>query len=218
MQVAFFDPGVVGNIFFNANGQDFRIRGIETSFVARVMTGLTLQGGVAWNQSEQTNSPILLNNNPNSANYGQPITTACNAFGANCVTGNPYLNPFGQSGSPSANSPPMQFAVRARYEWNISTYRPYVQFGATHSDHSYTQAGSNPALGPGTITTGRLRFENPLLFDLRGVDRGGEGCLVVQPLLRKLQQLKQEHLHQHRPVHRRADAAEAAGHRWGLWL
>ena len=149
VQVAFFDPGVVGNIFFNANGQDFRIRGIETSFVGRVTTGLTLQGGVAWNQSEQTNSPMLLNNNPQSANYGQPITTACNAFGANCVTGNPYLNPFGPSGSPSANSPPMQFAVRARYEWNVSNYRPYVQLGATHSDHSYTQAGSNPALRAG---------------------------------------------------------------------
>src|SRR4029077_2142699 len=35
VQVAFFDPGVVGNIFFNANGQDFLIKGIETSLVAR---------------------------------------------------------------------------------------------------------------------------------------------------------------------------------------
>jgi len=161
VQVAFFDPGVVGNIFFNTNGQDFLIKGIETSFIARVMTGLTVQGAAAWNQSEQTNSPILLNNNPQSANYGQPITTACNAFGSNCVTGDPYLSPFGTSGSPSANSPPMQFSLRARYEWNVSNYRPYVQFGATHSGHSFTQAGSNPALGPGTITTGRLRFENP---------------------------------------------------------
>ena len=131
VQVAFFDPGVVGNIFFNTNGQDFLIKGIETSFIARVTTGLTVQGAAAWNQSEQTNSPILLNNNPKSANYGQPITTACNAFGSNCVTGDPYLSPFGTSGSPSANSPPMQFSLRARYEWNVSNYRPYVQFGAT---------------------------------------------------------------------------------------
>ncbi len=37
VQVAFFDPGVVGNIFYNTNGQNFVIKGIETSLVARVM-------------------------------------------------------------------------------------------------------------------------------------------------------------------------------------
>ncbi|MCL2396064.1 MAG: TonB-dependent receptor, partial [Acidimicrobiaceae bacterium] len=31
VQVAFFDPGVTGNIFFNTNGQNFLIKGIETS-------------------------------------------------------------------------------------------------------------------------------------------------------------------------------------------
>ena len=30
-------PGLVGNIFYNTNGQNFRIRGIETSLVARVI-------------------------------------------------------------------------------------------------------------------------------------------------------------------------------------
>jgi iron complex outermembrane receptor protein len=43
VQVAFFDPGVVGNIFYNTNGQNFLIKGIETSLVARVVSGLTLQ-------------------------------------------------------------------------------------------------------------------------------------------------------------------------------
>ena len=166
VQVAFFDPGVVGNIFFNTNGQDFLIKGIETSFVARVMTGLTVQGGAAWNQSRQTNSPVLLNNNPNSSNSGQPITFACRtAFAAGC---GPVTNPFGPIDSPSANAPPMQFALRARYEWNVSNYRPYVQFGATHSDHSFTQAGANPTLGPGAISTGRLRFENPAYTTYEG--------------------------------------------------
>ena len=38
-----------------------------------------------------------------------------------------------------------------------------MQFGATHSGHSFTQAGSNPSIADnsGAITTGRLRFENP---------------------------------------------------------
>jgi outer membrane receptor protein involved in Fe transport len=159
VQVAFFDPGVVGNIFFNTNGQDFVIKGVETSLIARVTAGLTLQGAAAWNESRQTNSPVLLNNNPASPDFGKPITNACNAFASNCV---PVTNPFGPIDSPSANAPPIQFSVRARYEWNISGYTPFVQFGATHSGHSFTQAGSNPSLAQaGGISTGRLRFENP---------------------------------------------------------
>jgi iron complex outermembrane receptor protein len=158
VQVAFFDPGVVGNIFFNTNGQDFLVKGLETSLVARITSGLTVQGAGAWNNSRQTNSPILLNNNPASPGYGKPITEACNSFGTNCV---PVINPFGPINSPSANAPPLQFSLRARYEWSFDGYRPFVQAGATHQGHSFTQAGANPTIGPGAISTGRLRFENP---------------------------------------------------------
>ena len=34
VQVAFFDPGLVGNIFYNTNGQNFLIKGVETSLSA----------------------------------------------------------------------------------------------------------------------------------------------------------------------------------------
>lgn len=160
VQVAFFDPGVVGNIFFNANGQNFLIKGVETSLVARVMTGLTLQGAASFNQSRQTNSPILLDNVPDTPNFGKPITFACNAFGANCGT---VTNPFGPVGAPSADAPPIQFSLRARYDWSLAGgYAPFVQLGATHSGHSFTQAGSNPTFAEaGAVSTGRLRFENP---------------------------------------------------------
>src|ERR1700736_6674648 len=159
VQVAFFDPGVVGNIFYNANGQNFLIKGVETSLVARVITGLTLQGAAAWNQSRQTNSPALIDNNPLSKNFGKPITQNCDSTGANCA---PITNPFGPVGAPSANAPPIQFSLRARYEWTVAGYTPFVQFGATHSGHSFTQAGSNPTIAQaGAATTGRLRFENP---------------------------------------------------------
>jgi len=164
-QVAFFDPGVVGNVFFNTNGQDFLIKGIETSLIARLVPGLMLQGAASWNQSEQTNSPVLINNNagqiagiPASPNVGQPITFACNPLG---VCGN-VVNPFGPKGSPSANSPPIQFSLRARYDWVIGGYLPFVQFGATHSGHSFTQAGANPTFAVGgAVNTSRGRFENP---------------------------------------------------------
>jgi outer membrane receptor protein involved in Fe transport len=159
VQVAFFDPGLVGNIFYNTNGQNFLIKGIETSLIARLVPGLTLQGAASWNQSRQTNSPVLIDNNPSSNNYGKPITENCDTTGANCVA---VTNPFGPVGSPSANAPPMQFSLRGRYDWNMGDFSPFVQLSATHTDHSFTQAGSNPSLAEeGAITTGRLRFENP---------------------------------------------------------
>jgi iron complex outermembrane recepter protein len=158
VQVAFFDPGLVGNIFYNTNGQNFLITGWETSVVARVISGLTLQGAASWNHSRQTNSPALIDNVPGSNNFGKPITQNCDSTGANCV---PVTNPFGPVGAPSANSPPVQFSLRGRYDWNIGDYKPYVQFGAAHTGHSFTQAGSNPSIDVAGITTGRLRFENP---------------------------------------------------------
>ncbi len=159
VQVAFFDPGLVGNIFYNANGQNFLIKGIETSLVARVTSELTLQGAASWNNSRQTNSPALIDNNPLSANFGKPITQNCDSTGANCA---PVTNPFGPIGAPSADAPPIQFSLRARYEWSFAGYTPFVQFAATHSGHSFTQAGSNPTIAEaGSVSTGRLRFENP---------------------------------------------------------
>ena len=160
VQVAFFDPGVVGNIFFNTNGQNFEIEGVENSFIARVTTGLTVQGALAYTfHNQQTNSPELINNNPLSPGYGTPITQACNSFGANCA---PVTNPFGPTGSPTANAPKIQFSLRARYEWYLNGgYTPFIQFAASHTGNSFTQAGANPTFGGGTISTGRLRFENP---------------------------------------------------------
>ncbi|HEY7887307.1 MAG TPA: TonB-dependent receptor [Steroidobacteraceae bacterium] len=172
VQVEFFNPGVVGNIFYDTNGQDFLIKGIETSFVARLMTGLTLQGAADWNKSSQTNSPALIDNNPADAgNVGKPITQVCPAGVCSAVS-----NPFGPIGAPSANAPPMQFSLRARYDWLINDYVPYVQIGVRHTAHSFSQAGANPEIGAGgSITTSRGRFENPAYSTLDaaiGVSKG----------------------------------------------
>jgi outer membrane receptor protein involved in Fe transport len=157
VQVAFFDPGETGNLTFGTNGQNFRVRGIETSVVALVAQGLTLQGAASWNRSEQTNSPSFIDNFPGSVNFGKPITESCSASGCK-----PLNNLFGPIGGPSANSPPIQFSLRARYEWTMASYNTFVQFGATHTGHSFTQGGSNPTLAAGgAINTTLLRFENP---------------------------------------------------------
>ena len=163
VQVAFFDPGVVGNVFYDTNGQDFLIKGIETSFVARLARGLTLQGAASWNRSRQTNSPILLDNNPANPNFGKPIIETCGTYA--CAPGVlpvPVTNPFGPVGSPTANSPPLQYNLRVRYEWSVNGFTPFVQVSGNFNGHSYTQAGSNPSIAQANgISTGRLRFENP---------------------------------------------------------
>jgi iron complex outermembrane recepter protein len=156
VQVGFFDPGETGNLTFGTNGQNFRIRGIETSVVAVVFPGLTLQGAAAWNSSVQTNSPALTN-----FNTGQPITQSCAKDAAGATVCTPLNNLFGPIGGPAANAPPIQFNVRARYEWAISSYNAFVQFGATHQGHSFSQAGGNPSISSKGVNTTLLRFENP---------------------------------------------------------
>ncbi len=155
VQVNFFDPGVLGNVGFGTNGPNYRVRGVETSFIAVIAPGLTAQGGASWNSSKQTNSPYLIANNPallsdpaTKAEFGQPILSV--------------QNPYGPIGSPSANSPPLQFNLRLRYEWTVNSYNAFAQAGATHTGHSFTQSGSNPALSAGSnVSTTQLRFENP---------------------------------------------------------
>jgi outer membrane receptor protein involved in Fe transport len=162
VQVEFFNPGVVGNLFYDTNGQNFRIKGIETSLVARVVPGLTLQYAASWNQSEQTNSPQLINNNPASANFGKPITQVCGGTFYSPGVCSAVTNPYGPIGAPSANAPPVQFSARARYEWTMAEYTSFVQAGVTHTGHSFTQAGSNPTILPGgAVNTSRGRFEMP---------------------------------------------------------
>jgi iron complex outermembrane recepter protein len=155
VQVAFFDPGVLGNVGFGTNGPNYRIHGVETSLVAVLTEGLTAQGGASWNTSRQTNSPYLVANNPallanpaSKAEYGQPIYAVD--------------NPYGPSGGPSANSPPLQFNLRLRYQWTMNSYNTFAQAGATHTAHSYTQSSANPTLSSGSnVSTTLLRFENP---------------------------------------------------------
>ena len=165
-QVTFFQPGLLGNIGFNGNGPNYRIRGIEQSFIAVLTPGLTAEGGAAWNSSEQTNSPYLIANNPallanpaTASLFGQPIINGVNHSGVYGPIGNPY----GPIGAPSAFSPPLQFNARLRYEWVANSYNLFAQWGVTHTAHSFTQSGSNPALVGYSITTNYLRFENPPL-------------------------------------------------------
>jgi outer membrane receptor protein involved in Fe transport len=164
VQINLFNPGVLGNIGFGTNGPSYRVRGVETSVIAVIVDGLTAQGGASWNSSSQTNSPALIANNP--ALLADPATAG--EFGKP-ITG--IQNVFGPLGSPTANSPPFQLNMRLRYQWAINDYKAFVQTGATHTAHSFTQSGVNPGLSAGgSVSTTLLRFENPAytLYDASG--------------------------------------------------
>ncbi len=165
VQVNLFDPGVLGNIGFGTNGPTYRVRGAETSVIAVITDGLTAMAGASWNSSTQTNSPYLIANNPlllqnagSAAEYGKPILS--------------IQNPYGPLGTPSANSPPIQFNLRLRYQWLIDSYSAFVQAGAMHTAHSFTQSGNNPSLSAGgNVSTTLIRFEN-LAYSLYDASAG----------------------------------------------
>lgn len=116
-QIDIFDPGVTGNLTFTTNGPNYRVRGLETSFVARVTHALTLTGSAAWNSSAVVKTLALVN-----PQTGQPIN---------------IVNPFGALGTPLAQSPPFEANLRARYEFMLGDYHAFWQVGATHQAHSY---------------------------------------------------------------------------------
>jgi iron complex outermembrane recepter protein len=116
-QLTVFDPGVTGNQPFTTNGPNYRVRGVEASTVARITHGLTLTASAAVNTGEVVKTISLVD--PKTS---QPIAVA---------------NPFGELGSPLANSPPFQGNVRLRDEFVVGQYQAFWQVGAQHRGGSY---------------------------------------------------------------------------------
>jgi iron complex outermembrane recepter protein len=145
VQQQFFDPGATGNLSFVTNGANYRVRGLEVQLVGRVVTGLTVQASASWNSSSLVNSPYLIGNVPGNAENGKPLLNA--------------PNPFGLEGSSLPNSPPFQGNVRARYEWVVNQYHPFVQIGGQKTAHSRSLPGNVPAIAVGEITT--QAFDQP---------------------------------------------------------
>jgi iron complex outermembrane receptor protein len=103
------------------NGGNYRVRGVETSGVARITTGLTIEAGAAWNHSELLKQATFLWVD------GTPID-----FGAL----QKLPNPGGALGSPLAGAPHFQGNIRARYELSFNGYEAFAQIGAVHQSHS----------------------------------------------------------------------------------
>ena len=183
VQLGLFNPALFGNTTFGVNGADYRVKGFELQVTARVTQGLTLTGSGSWNQSEQITSPFLVNNNPASKDFGKPITEEIGPNGK--VT--QIVNTFGVAGVPTAFSPPLQFNLRARYDWEIGDYAAFWQLGGNHVGHSYSNSNTdksldgaaNEALGI-PVTTTTWRFEMPAYSTYDAALGVGKDAWVVQ--------------------------------------
>jgi len=118
-------PGII-NLGLFLNGGNYRVRGVETSLVARVTSGLSVEAGGAWNHSELVKEATFLWGD------GTPID-----FSALHRYGRPTIpNPGGVLGSPLAGAPSFQGNIRARYEFALNGYDAFAQIGAVHQSHS----------------------------------------------------------------------------------
>jgi iron complex outermembrane recepter protein len=139
-QTGLFDPQAgLGNIGFGTNGANYQVRGGELQIVAKVTEGLSIQSSSSYNHTKQVSSPSLINNNPLSPTYGQPITS--------------ISNPYGAIGSRLANSPELQWNVRIRDEIPFGDYKAFWQVGAQHIGSSLSATGAVQAFVQEGYTT-----------------------------------------------------------------
>ena len=126
-QVQLSGLGVV-NTSAIINGGDYVVRGLETSTIARVTNGLTIEAGAAWNHSELVRQATL------RWRDGIPIDFSV----LQDRLGHAVPDPNGQLGTPLAAAPPFQGHIRARYETTRNGYGMFAQVAAKHQSHSFT--------------------------------------------------------------------------------
>jgi iron complex outermembrane receptor protein len=153
VQFTLYNPAALGNTTFVVNGPNYRIKGVELQLVAKVTDALTIQGSSSWNSADQTSAPCLVSNIPASPTFGQCITQ---------VKGQPYANPFGALNTRPAFSPPLEFNLRARYDWSFGDYKGFVMAGGSHVAHMSNEPASYVAGNTVTIPfTTTLRYDQP---------------------------------------------------------
>jgi iron complex outermembrane recepter protein len=124
-QIGIGAHGVI-NYGVTINGGNYRVRGIETSGVARVAAGLTIEAGASWSHSELVKQATFLWAN------GMPIDFS----GLQTSSHENISNPSGALGSALAGAPAFQGDIRARYEFALNGYNAFAQIDAVHQSHS----------------------------------------------------------------------------------
>lgn len=170
VQVGFFNPAAgFGNTAFGTNGPNYRIKGVEAQFVARLMDGLTIQGSATYNDSKQSNAPCFIANNPGVSSFGKCITEV---FSGGVIK--PVQSPFGTVGSITPFSPHFQGNIRGRYEWTgKGGMEWFVAGGVNYTSSQFNQPATYPSgdvpgngnvVGPNGIivpATTVLRYKMP---------------------------------------------------------
>ena len=158
-QLSLFAPTILGNTTFNVNGPDFIIKGFEVQFIARITEGLTVQGSSSVNSSSQSTAPCLesVGVDPNNSETKNNPTPAGQCVVINSPQG-PVPNALGAYGTAPAFSPPWMFNLRARYDWNVNDYKPFIWAGASHIGSMTNEprnyfSGTNPLYSSPPITT-----------------------------------------------------------------
>jgi outer membrane receptor protein involved in Fe transport len=142
------------NLQFFVNGPEYEVNGIEVNLTLAPMDGLTIVAAASYNDTELKNSPQFVNNNPASPDIGETITESCVDIEAGvCVQTVSVEDVFGTPGTPLAFAPEFQGNVRARYEWAVGDYNPYVGAAVQYQDESFSSAAAvNRNLQPSFTT------------------------------------------------------------------
>jgi outer membrane receptor protein involved in Fe transport len=156
-------PIVAGDVI---NGGSYKVRGVETSLVTRALTGLTVEVGAAWNQSELIKEATFLWADGTPVDFSSLRTS----------TGQQLSNPAGQLGSPLAGAPSFQGNVRVRYEFALNGYNLFAQAGVVHQSHSLAST-DRLSLDPQGSPTG---YDLPPFTTYNGALGVGEGSWLVQ--------------------------------------
>jgi outer membrane receptor protein involved in Fe transport len=125
VQIGIFAPEVLNNTL-TTNGGRYRVRGIETSAIAVLESGLTVEARAAWNHTELVQQATYLWADGTPIDWSTLYTSRGQQLG----------NPSGELGSPLAGAPPFQGNIRARYEFALAGYRAFAQLGAMHQAQS----------------------------------------------------------------------------------
>jgi iron complex outermembrane recepter protein len=150
------------------NGASYDIKGFEVQLVARITAGLSVQGSSSVNSLKQSSAPCLTSVGVDPANPGTANNPTPKGQCITQVNGAPYTNPFDQFGTRPAFSPPWQFELRARYDWEAADYKPFAWVGASHissmsNEPANLPGGNAPSESPptGWPTTTLLRYQIP---------------------------------------------------------
>ncbi len=112
------------------NGGNYRVRGVETSGMTLIGSGLTIEAGAAWNHGELVKQ----------ATFRWRDGTTIDFSALRDSNNDPFPNPSGPLGGPLAGAPAFQGNIRVRYEFECNGYTAFAQIAAVHQSHSLSSA------------------------------------------------------------------------------